>query len=381
MSEETTNMTLQPPSHSSSSSETLPFDLVTEIMCWLPVKFLLQLCCVCKSWNYIISHDSNFAKKQLRLSTSNHDRRHLILTPTGFSSEFLLCDFPISSIFSNSSVSTQLQLIRYPLTINYGHSFGGVSTCHGMLCFVIDESLALLCNPSIRNFKILPPLQNQNPDRSYVQTFYTLVYDHFTDNYKVISVSFCKKVKVEVNTHTLGTDYWKRIQDIPYQCFIRGLGVFVSDTVNWLAYDICSSLWHIVSLDLNKESYRKLFQPLYNERLNTSITLKVLRDCLCILSHGDKFSDIWIMKEYGNEESWTKLFSIPYMEGPGFLGYCQAVYISEDDQVLMQFLKMGKFSLLVYDSRNDTLKIPEIQNINGRMTPKTYVESLISPFF
>ncbi|AES62933.2 F-box protein interaction domain protein [Medicago truncatula] len=247
-----------------------------------------------------------------------------------------------------------------------------------MLCFGIDESLALLCNPSIRKFKILPPLQNQNPYRSYLQTFYTLVYDRFTDNYKVITVSFCKKV--EVNTHTLGTDYWKRIQDIPYQCFIQGLGVFVSDTVNWLAYDICSSLWHIVSLDLNKESYRKLLQPLYNERLNTSITLEVLRDCLCILSHGDKFSDIWIMKEYGNEESWTKLFSIPYMEGRGFLGYCQSVYISEDDQVLMQFLKMGKFSLLVYDSKNDTLKIPEIQNVNGRMTPNTYIESLISPF-
>lgn len=178
----------------------------------------------------------------------------------------------------------------------------------------------------------------------------------------------------------MGTDYWKSIQDIPYQCFIQGLGVFVSDTVNWMAYDICSSLWHIVSLDLNKESYRKLLQPLYNERLNTSITLEVLRDCLCILSHGDKFSDIWIMKEYGNEESWTKLFSIPYMEGRGFLGYCQSVYISEDDQVLMQFLKMGKFSLLVYDSKNDTLKIPEIQNVNGRMTPNTYIESLISPF-
>ncbi|PNX86930.1 F-box protein, partial [Trifolium pratense] len=37
------------------SLPTLPFDLVTEILSWVPVKFLLQFCCVCKSWNYLIS--------------------------------------------------------------------------------------------------------------------------------------------------------------------------------------------------------------------------------------------------------------------------------------------------------------------------------------
>jgi len=49
----------------------LPFDLVSEILCRLPVKLLLQLRCVCKSWNSLIS-DSNFAKKHLRTSTPTH---------------------------------------------------------------------------------------------------------------------------------------------------------------------------------------------------------------------------------------------------------------------------------------------------------------------
>ncbi|MCI54852.1 F-box/kelch-repeat protein, partial [Trifolium medium] len=46
---------------------TLPFDLVSEILCRLPVKLLLQLRCLCKSLNSLIS-DPKFAKKHLRLS-------------------------------------------------------------------------------------------------------------------------------------------------------------------------------------------------------------------------------------------------------------------------------------------------------------------------
>jgi len=46
------------------------------------------------------------------------------------------------------------------------------------------------------------------------------------------------------------------------------------------------------------------------------------------------------MKEYGNEKSWTKLLSVPNMENLGFSGYRKALYISEDEQVLMQFLNI-----------------------------------------
>jgi F-box interacting protein len=385
MSEETTNMTLQPPSHSSSSSETLPLDLVTEIMCWLPVKFLLQLCCVCKSWNYIISHDSNFAKKHLSLSTSNHHRRHLILTPTRTSREFLLSDFQLSSIFSSSVSTPSVTQLRYPLLPIKGYSFGAISNYDGMFCFGIDESLALLFNPSIRKFKMLPPLEN--PDRDYAQTFYTLAYDRFANIYKIIAVSFPDKQEKQVHVHTLGTHYWRRIQDIPYNCIFCGLGIFVSDTINWLAYDVCSSLWIIVSLDLKKECYQKLSQPLYDHGFDSNMVFGELRGCLCILAHGGRLLhgglcvDVWIMNEYGNEQSWNKLLSVPYRPGLcGFSIYSKVVYISEDGQVLMEFLKNGIFSLLVYDSRNDTFKVPEIENLNGWMTSNIHVESLISPF-
>ncbi|PNY05879.1 F-box/kelch-repeat protein [Trifolium pratense] len=301
----------------SIDAPSLPFDLVTEILCWIPVKFLLQFCCVCKSWNYLISHDSEFQKKHFRLSTTIHDRLHLILTPRPFSAscEFLLSDILISSIFNNNLSTITATPLNYPLTPNRGRSFGGVSYRHGIFCFGIDESSALLFNPSIRKFKLLPPLENP-PLNHYLQTNYTLVYHRFTDNYKIVAVSLDINRQININTHTFGTNYWTKIQNIPYCCRLRGVGISVSDTVNWLVYDVSgssSSLWVILSLDLEEYSYRKFLQPLSNERSDSKMVFQELKGCLCILSNDANHSDVWIMKEHGNEQSWTKLLSVPYM--------------------------------------------------------------------
>ncbi|RHN82653.1 hypothetical protein MtrunA17_Chr1g0212101 [Medicago truncatula] len=54
-----------------------------------------------------------------------------------------------------------------------------------MLCVEIDPYSALLCNPSIRKFKILPLI---NPAQNYFQTLFTLVYHLFTNNYNIIAL-------------------------------------------------------------------------------------------------------------------------------------------------------------------------------------------------
>jgi F-box interacting protein len=159
-----------------------------------------------------------------------------------------------------------------------------------------------------------------------------------------------------------------------------GPGVFVSGTVNWLAFDFSSSgTFHdIVSLDLEKESYQKLPRPDFERDY---WTLGVFNDCLCIFASSNMYLDVWVMKEYGIKESWIKLYTVPAMGNHDFEPYSKAVYISEDDQFLIDLYEMtsSKKELGVYDSKNGTSKIPKIQNINGWMDPEVYAESLISP--
>jgi hypothetical protein len=60
--------------------------------------------------------------------------------------------------------------------------------------------------------------------------------------------------------------------------------------------------------------------------------------------------------------------------------YDKTLYIFEDDQLLIDFYDSDHMlKLIVYDSKNRTSKILEIQDINYRIKPEVYIESLISP--
>ena len=242
--------------------------------------------------------------------------------------------------------------------------------------------LAVLYDPCIRKAKKLPSLDLPREEGSNLFAF---AYDPFIDNYKVVFV-FCYggkynvACKTQVEVHTLGTDSWRRINDFPSMFRCDRHGVFVSGTVNWLTY--CNSsrnLCVIVSLHLGKESYEEILHP-DSGNFNIS-TLDILRDCLCIFSRKKNYSfgDVWLMKEYGNKESWIKLIRLPYFGDFGF-AYTRIVYISDDDnRVLLVFREHHKLKWIVYDSKNDTIKSLKIQDLS-RVESEVYVESLISPW-
>ncbi|XP_045818932.1 F-box/kelch-repeat protein At3g23880-like [Trifolium pratense] len=382
LTEETTTVThklttsIETLTSAPQSIPTLPFDLVAEILCRLPVNLLLQLRYLCKSFNSLIS-DYDFAKKQLRMSAARH---HLIVRSQSNLRGLCLLDSPLPSVFSTSRVTLKQTELNYPVSLNNGCRLK-VCSCDGILCINTTsphERSAILWNPSFRNFKILPPLEFEW-EYGTAPPIYSFGYDHFIDSYKIIVVSsaYWKTEKIEVGVHSLGTNDWRRIHEIPISGKILESGIFVSGTINWLVFDISnwsSGLATIVSLDLEKESYRMLPQPDL-EWHTWKNSLGMLRDCLCIFDGSDDmFFDVWIMKEYGNRESWTKLYRVPPMRNH----ITKVLYMSEDDQMLVDYNDSG---VAVYDYKNGTfLNILKIENLNWwLMNPKVYVESLISP--
>ncbi|CAK8531011.1 unnamed protein product [Lathyrus sativus] len=352
----------------------LPFDLVVEILSGLPVRTLMQLRCVCKSWKSLIS-DSEFAKKQLCASMSITSRHHLILSVR---SEFLSMACSLSSFFEEGTTTT-MQL-EYPPEINQTSIVHLVGSCHGILCFKHDRGRVLLWNPSIRKFTKLPLLEEAGHHSSFQFSF---GYDNFSDSYKVVAVSCYETYvindiwahKYQVNVHTLGTNSWRKMQDLLYNIILDS-GIFVSGTINWLAWRD----WHppgvILSLDFEKESYQELLLPDFGGLGIDMLDLGMSKDCLLILSHGDTFTDVWLMKEFGNKESWTKLFRVPTDGGYNIEAWL--LYFSEDDQVLVGIYP--KF--VIYNSRDGTFKDRSNQNINSSWVERdVYLESLISPCF
>lgn len=255
-----------------------------------------------------------------------------------------------------------------------------VGSCDGVLCFAVNQSRVLLWNPCIGKSKTLPPLKNQRREGSY--TIYGFGYDGFSGSYKVVAVfsyecdgnGGSNGYKSEVKVLTLGTDSWRVIRGFPSVVPLDESGKFVSGSVNWLASKSSYSSV-IVSLDLQKESFQEVLQPDYGDVAVLDLTLGVLRDCLCVVAHGYNLLDVWLMQDYGNRESWTKLFSFPCLETPGSFPCVKALGLSEDDQLLLEF---GS-KIVVYNTRDSTYETPQIQDINECVASEVYIESLISP--
>ena len=173
---------------------------------------------------------------------------------------------------------------------------------------------------------------------------YGFGYDHVNNVYKVLSITFddlhVNSFKTKVMIYTLGTNSWRMIHGelpLPYDCC--ELLIFVSGAINWIALfskndstnnDLC-----VVSFDLVNESHRNFLQPNYGGEYDKDVSLGVLRDCLCIFARRCTFSSVWMVKEYGNEESWTELFRFHYMKDSFCCSNIKPLWIYEDDRVLV----------------------------------------------
>ncbi|GAU13076.1 hypothetical protein TSUD_173760 [Trifolium subterraneum] len=275
----------------------LPDEIIFQILLWLPVKFLLQLKCVSKSWKTLISNPK-FAKTHLQSITVNPtitDQR--LFFSDGIGKPTKLVSFDVKQLLENSSEPTK------PVE------------------FIREHRLESDKSPTL--------------DYSYRKcmwiTYYGFGYDHVNDKYKVLVVLGRRKGSDEKVTkvYTFGGNSWKTIQNFP--CSARGDGKFVSGTLNWVVkkddsfnegdYQIfewktihnfpCSSV--ILSFDVEKETYNEVLLPYHDAVIFVcDPSLGVLSNCLCVCFDFNKTHwDFWLMKKYGAVESWTRLMMIP----------------------------------------------------------------------
>ncbi|MED6136676.1 hypothetical protein PIB30_058024 [Stylosanthes scabra] len=344
--------------HKSPSPDSIPLDLIEEIMMHLPVKSLIRFKCVCKPWKTLIS-SSEFAK--------HHFRRISTMGPGSSPSP------------SPSPGSSRHHVILAPMPS---------PPPSPLLRSLTDYSLHSLVNTSSSNATTYSHRVNPfGEDLScYVQ--YGLGYDHFTDTYKVVAVSSSGRhddPESYVEVHTLGTDSWRYVPDFP-NAVPENSGVFVNGTLNWLVayWDVGmgSALNYVIaSMDLRTETFQELLPPVGAAGdivIYRSSFLGVLKGCLCLLCNGRVVCDVWVMKDYGNDESWSKLFSVPYHEHEGEVSssakYIKALWISDkDDEILLE----SSSNFVVYDHKNGTLKTTIVKRFLE--VAQAYVETLISP--
>ncbi|RHN81610.1 putative F-box domain-containing protein [Medicago truncatula] len=343
--------------HHSLNSQRLPVlpeELIVEILLRLPVKSLVQYKCVCKSWKTLIS-DSQFANN------------HHLLTSKAYPRLFLndgvheIVSYPVNSLLENPSTPV-IPLVSFSFRMDL-HSILG--SCNGLLClYHIHTRQCKLLNPSIQLKSQVSP--------TIVLDFEIIIhhgfgYDQVNHKYKLLLVVrdvVYWDLEPMTRIYTFGENSWKSLPNFP--CLPhRGLGVYVSGTLNWIvAKDgVNSNQCVIISIDLEKENYGEVLLPQHDDAHNVRYSgLNVLSNCLSVCFDHSKESHwiVWMMKEYGVAKSWTKLFIIPHDKFKFRHLFVDPLFISGNGVVLLRIINFLLSKLVLYnlsDGRMDYLRI------------------------
>ncbi|KAK6254633.1 hypothetical protein SCA6_015938 [Theobroma cacao] len=286
-------------------------DIIEEILSRLPVKSLLRFKCVSKSWKSLISSPS-FARMQLERAsgtsvviTSTPSRLNLVDYETSF------CEVPLD--FPPKRQDRRVRIM---------------GSCHGLVAVALEKDKVFLWNPSTGDYKKLP-----DPcfPSSGLLCFYGFGYDSSTDDYKLllgaqtsawhpISYTFCKEVTVSI--FSLRNNSWRMIQfpsaNSSIFPFLNLSGSLVNGALHWLKGKNVTV--EIQAFDLKTERFSIVPIPDKPQTSFHYLNIGVLGGRLCLTFYNHNFClneppshhplEIWVMKDYGVKESWSKFLTV-----------------------------------------------------------------------
>ncbi|KAL6219313.1 hypothetical protein ACLB2K_007072 [Fragaria x ananassa] len=202
-----------------------------------------------------------------------------------------------------------------------------MNSCNGLLCLTEskrDGSL-YVCNPILGQY-ISIPCPDKN--RYYSCNFTAIGFSAKTKEYMVVQTSFREYNRSEPVAHiyTIGTGIWRSLGKpprggpIPFDSFLHG-------ALHWIPYASYNyTPQSIQSFDFEREEFRALPLP---------------------QSQGTV--DMWIMKDYGVQESWTKILVIENLYPDS--SYKPIMFLN-DVEILMRYRR----SVVYYDQETKSLK-------------------------
>lgn len=194
-----------------------------------------------------------------------------------------------------------------------------------------DEVNTVLLNPATRHYRVLQP----NPFECPLGFHHSIDVvgfglDSIANNCKIVRISIVhgeppfydfnmRKRKVDV--YKLSVESWRELnmdnQHFPHVNWYPCSGVFYKGTSHWFGK---TTVLVILCFDMSSETFRKIKMPsachFYDGKsygliiLNESLTLICYACSWGKNEHLEDLLDIWIMKEYDVNESWTKKYTI-----------------------------------------------------------------------
>ncbi|KAL4376879.1 hypothetical protein GQ457_02G032530 [Hibiscus cannabinus] len=307
-------------------SDYLPEVVVLEILKRLPVKSLLRFRSVSWTWNSLICGPS-FISTHLQSSLSNNTPFFLIhYGETGKDN--------YSFHYDNDGFD-ELKQLQLPV-FDCSSRTAVLDSCNGLICLILFHCEILnfvIWNPSIQKYIFLPQLSISED----AELKFGFGFDSRTNDYKLLIVGVEEKDGSWIQPYlfSLNENCWKRVTSIPpnytFGVVTGDIDIkvpFVNGAVHWLGYQTRNNGGFsnvILGFDFSAEEFMVINLP---ESL-----IGLWPPCLTIMKYGEssiavcksgELRELWVKKEYGVVESWTKVLaltrhiqskSIPYVLG------------------------------------------------------------------
>ena len=358
---------------SSASNSHIPLELTLNILHHLPVKSLVRFLCISKQWRHLIS-SQDFIKKHLKLSIESNRDCGIILRHYD-DSDFLR--FLFAPLSDNNQFGNAVE-IHSALQLHILHH------CDGLVCLSNEKDEVAIWNPLIRKYRKLPrePVEKPSGFEHSTRAF-AFGYDPQNDDYKVLRVVEFYNAKrhlkeFEVKAYSLKAQSWKKVEEQwPYKKLSLNPGsASLNGAVHWLVDAPRSKIESLIAFNLATEKfrfYRAPDQPDDEERVFPA--LEVLGRYLCysvLVNHNDTtYHEVWLMKEYGVESSWTQIYRIGQGEVPGIFVYRPLMFSKNGKEVLLEEAREHYMNLVWYDMENKTG-----QSVENRSFPCGFTASI-----
>ncbi|KAM6572095.1 hypothetical protein CsatA_016175 [Cannabis sativa] len=307
----------------SNGFENLPPEITFDILSQLPITSLVQFKYVCRSWR-LIGQDPNLLE-EYSSRTSDENPCIIFHYDSPIRNELFFVDLHGDS-YRDQNQSHPVRKIRTPFSSSMPE-YDVVGSCNGLLC--LSDSLyndaIYIYNPFTRDYRELPKT-NRYPDQEVVFGF---GFHPITKEYKVIKIIYYYKdgnkghqhvshrfrvpTQSEVQVLTLGSSSsrWRSLGKVSHYLH-HCPAVLVQGRLHWMT---CRPRYrtgrNLVSFDLGEEKFCEVAKPDVMGMRRCDYHLVAVRGCLAAafyLNYGKM--EIWVMKEYGVKESWTKEFVI-----------------------------------------------------------------------
>ncbi|XP_059668933.1 F-box/kelch-repeat protein At3g06240-like [Cornus florida] len=378
----------------------LPKEVLTEILSRLPAKSLLRFRCVSKSWLSLITSPNFIA---IHLNQSHTNNSHLLIKYYSLNPKkerfSLRVDDNDKSFFE----------LKCPFKTRNNSFFRMVGICNGLICLSDDHFgytyTIIIWNPAIRKCVNLP--KPRVCFHTYGPYMFALGFgfDSRTNDYKVVRIAYLQHrmgswdtsagvesllfgggegyiFPPEVEVFALKTGSWKTIEaNVPPYNMVEYFwsSAFVNGTIHWLVYGKWegSNQNHrgtIIGFDVGGEVFCELNLPKKLADDNPlNLAIAVFGDTLSVFQYDKRVKiehcSVWVMKQYGVVESWSKQFNVDLHGGAlgGALGF------RRNGKILLA-RRNGK--VISYDPDNRGSKSLGICGGTDSIYVGTYAESL-----